>query len=564
MPGRLAQDDLEHGAVHRVVDAVEQRGAHRRARLTEAVHPAFALLVARRVPREVVVDDGVEVLLQVDALRQAVGGDEHPAALGRADPRHALLALVRGHLAGHRVDGDARQAPAEVAGHVVGRRDEAAEHHHVEPGLDQLRDVLRGGPELRIAAPARESLRRGDQPGQRRVVAAGRRLDVVRHERVRVAVEDAVQQIVARLVAEVLAGAGAQGQRGRRRTRPGAAQERQRSPEIEALPPLVPGARLHDLGAVVQHVVEKRLPGAAEPVGEFPRFAARKEVALAPLRDVGPPALDEVLRQALAESFALRARGLREALEVGIQQTEEPVEGCVVAAVRRGRQQDEVPRGVARQAPQQLVALVPAAAGRGARVRLVHDHEVGTRLEEVVAPLARLDVVEADDRVRVHREEARARRNAAFQAPRAAGGDRGGAEMEADLQFGDPLVHEMRRAEHDAAVDVAAVEQLAGDEQRLDRLADPHVVGDEQAHGVELQRHEQRHELVGARARPLSVRSSGRGRRPAAARAAARRAAAGPSRARRAAGRPAGGTGLRGSARSRAADGSASGPRPSP
>ena len=55
----------------------------------------------------------------------------------------------------------------------------------------------------------------------------------------------------------------------------------------------------------------------------------------------------------------------------------------------------------------------------------------------------------------------------------------------------------MRRAEHRQAADLAAVEQLARDEARLDGLADAHVVGDEHAHRVELERHHQRHELVG-------------------------------------------------------------------
>ena len=132
-------------------------------------------------------------------------------------------------------------------------------------------------------------------------------------------------------------------------------------------------------------------------------------------------------------------------------------------------------------------------------MRLVDDHEVGTRLNEVVPPLAALHVVEADDRVRMRREDALARRNAPLQPPRAPGGDGRGADVEADLQLGDPLVHEMRRAEDGGALDVAAVEQLAGDEQGLDGLPDPDVVGDEEAHRIELQRHEQRHELVGAR-----------------------------------------------------------------
>ena len=71
--------------------------------------------------------------------------------------------------------------------------------------------------------------------------------------------------------------------------------------------------------------------------------------------------------------------------------------------------------------------------------------------------------------------------------------------MEANLQLGRPLVHEVRRTQDDGAVDVAAVEQLARDEQGLDRLPYPDVVRDEKAHRIELEGHEQRHELVRAR-----------------------------------------------------------------
>ena len=266
--------------------------------------------------------------------------------------------------------------------------------------------------------------------------------------------------------------------------------------EVESLPLLVPGARLHDLGAVVEDVVEECLPGAAELVGKLLRLAAREDVALVPLRDVGAPPLDEVVREALAETFALPARGLRQALEVRGEQAEQPVEGSVVAAVGRRGEEDEVTGWAVGQAPEQLVPLMPTMTGRGAGVGLVDDHEVGTRLEEVVPPLAGLHVVETDHRVRVHREDALAWRNAPLHAPRAPGGDGGGADVEANLQLGRPLVHEMRRTEDGGAVDVAAVEQLAGDEQGLDRLPHPDVVRDEQAHGVELERHEQRHELV--------------------------------------------------------------------
>ena len=74
-----------------------------------------------------------------------------------------------------------------------------------------------------------------------------------------------------------------------------------------------------------------------------------------------------------------------------------------------------------------------------------------------------------------------------------------GVEVEARFELGDPLVDQVRRAQHGEALDLAAVEQLARDERRLDRLADADVVGDQQPHRIELQRHQQRHELVGAR-----------------------------------------------------------------
>jgi hypothetical protein len=71
------------------------RSRARRAALTEAIDAALALLVARGVPRQVVVDDRVEVVLQVHAFGQAVGRDEDPA-LGVAEQRrHAFFALHR-------------------------------------------------------------------------------------------------------------------------------------------------------------------------------------------------------------------------------------------------------------------------------------------------------------------------------------------------------------------------------------------------------------------------------------------------------------------------------------
>ncbi len=64
-------------------------------------------------------------------------------------------------------------------------------------------------------------------------------------------------------------------------------------------------------------------------------------------------------------------------------------------------------------------------------------------------------------------------------------------------QLALPLFGQRRRAEHRHTAYLATVEQLAGDETGFDRLADSYVVGDQQAHRVELQGHQQGHELVG-------------------------------------------------------------------
>ena len=91
----LAQENVEDDPVDAVVAAEVGEHPHRVALLPVAVDAALALLVPGRVPGEVVVDDGVEVLLQVDALRQAVGCDEHPL-VGLAEGEDALLALAVG------------------------------------------------------------------------------------------------------------------------------------------------------------------------------------------------------------------------------------------------------------------------------------------------------------------------------------------------------------------------------------------------------------------------------------------------------------------------------------
>ena len=89
----LADQDIEDDAVDGVVRAVPGDDPHLGLLLPEAVHPALALLVAGGVPGEVVVQDGIEVLLEVDAFGEAVGAHEHEPAAPGGEESDACLAL---------------------------------------------------------------------------------------------------------------------------------------------------------------------------------------------------------------------------------------------------------------------------------------------------------------------------------------------------------------------------------------------------------------------------------------------------------------------------------------
>ena len=110
-----------------------------------------------------------------------------------------------------------------------------------------------------------------------------------------------------------------------------------------------------------------------------------------------------------------------------------------------------------------------------------------------------LDEVGGDDGEAMAVEDRHAHRQVALQALDGAAQDQLGLDVEFLGQLLLPLLGKMRRAEHGQAPDLAAVEQFAGDDRRLDGLADADVVGDQEAHRVELERHHQRHELVGPR-----------------------------------------------------------------
>jgi hypothetical protein len=74
-----------------------------------------------------------------------------------------------------------------------------------------------------------------------------------------------------------------------------------------------------------------------------------------------------------------------------------------------------------------------------------------------------------------------------------------GVEVKLVAHLGLPLRGKVRRAQHREPLGAALRQQLGRDHQRGRGLAGAHVVGDQQAHGVEPQRHHQRHQLVRAR-----------------------------------------------------------------
>ena len=138
----LADEHIEDHAVDRVVRAVVGDDAHLALLLAEAVHAAFALLVARGVPGEVVVQHGIEVLLEVDAFGQAVGADQHVLAWLGDERGDARFALGGRQQPGDRFDPHLRgQRLAELARDVFGGVDEAAEDDRLEAVLEQRFDL---------------------------------------------------------------------------------------------------------------------------------------------------------------------------------------------------------------------------------------------------------------------------------------------------------------------------------------------------------------------------------------------------------------------------------------
>ena len=220
------------------------------------------------------------------------------------------------------------------------------------------------------------------------------------------------------------------------------------------------------------------------------------------LLDVLARALDEMAGEFDALRFS--QRGDLVFRKFRPEQGEQGAERFGNSAVRCGREQNHVAGGRGREVFQEFVALVLVAvqAGGGRRaVRLVHDHEVGAVLEEIGALPVALHIINADDLEGVVAVNTpTTTRYSAFKLVHRAGADDHRVQAELFAEFLLPLLTKVGRADYAEAFDFAAIQHLAHDEQPLDRLAHAYVVGDEHPHGVEAQGHEQRDELISARA----------------------------------------------------------------
>lgn len=418
----LADENFEDQAVDAGVGVEERHRSDVLAGLSEAVHAALTLLVAGRVPGQVVVDDGTEVLLEVDALRQAVCSDQDVAATLVGQLADLLPAGLGVEGAGDGRDmGIPVECGGEVAGHVLGGRNVAAEDDRIVPVDEQrlyligqsaqLGVVLRtgqGGSTLgeRVHAAGVGAVGGGlvvafACPGSLGVVEAGAGdgvdafLCLAPGE-----FQDGLASDSVGLLRGVGCGdGGALGQCGRRSVRRGehTAQQGEHRPPAHALPQGATGAsdflagERHDIGDEASVVLVEPVRNVGELTVSWERGVLAEERA-----DVSAAALHHVPGEAVAVSGQC-------GIELPQLWGEQPGEFCEsggISAVRGGGDQQQVPLRVLGEAGQQSIPQLIAAAGADAGVRLVHDEQVRAGAQERLTAVLLLDEVSGDDRVR--------------------------------------------------------------------------------------------------------------------------------------------------------------------
>ena len=135
---------------------------------------------------------------------------------------------------------------------------------------------------------------------------------------------------------------------------------------------------------------------------------------------------------------------------------------------------------------------------RRAGVGLVDDHKLRAVANQFVTVSRLLDEVGRDDRHIELRENGLvvSDSEAALKATYGRTQYQFGIDVELVAELSLPLLREMRWTEDREAVNLAAIEEFTSDQAGLDGLADADIVGDQEPHGIEPQRHEERHELI--------------------------------------------------------------------
>jgi hypothetical protein len=290
----FAEDDIENRAVDGTVGRVEQYRTNQRCRLAKAIDAAFALLMAGRIPRQVVMNDRVEKSLEIDAFRETIGGHQQPLR----SPAHcfdALSALLRGQLARNHTDLELRERLLkrlqQPRSNMLRGGDEAAEHHRIgalsDNRLEQLQQRVKFGI-VRLG----QVFRLRDERGQGIAFAdAGSRLDIHCIGFVGIVIEHLFLEPI-RFSGEAVP---QRAYRGRRR-RADTAHERQSAPECEPASILLRTCPLYDPETVVEDGVVKQFMGIAQVVRMLRGLVLRKHTFLTPVaaRNIDAAALDEM------------------------------------------------------------------------------------------------------------------------------------------------------------------------------------------------------------------------------------------------------------------------------
>src|ERR1039458_6371264 len=144
-----------------------------------------------------------------------------------------------------------------------------------------------------------------------------------------------------------------------------------------------------------------------------------------------------------------------------------------------------------------LMTSAPAFSAVRAGVCLVDDHQFGTRAQELISAALALDEIQRNDNEVVDVKERLPDPAVTFQAAGSTRQDYFRVNLKLVAEFRLPLLGKLGRTQDREASDFAAVEQLTGDKTGFHCLADAHIVGNQQAHRVQLESHQQRYELVG-------------------------------------------------------------------